>query len=235
MLVRIDLIKNMNILNKYCDNIFVITIDRFNRKTIMNERLKDVQFEFYDGVDGSLLTDEQYNEYLNNRMPDTPKLNRGQLGCALSHINLYKHIYENKLNNVLILEDDAILTDNVFKLDEYFSQLTSYEFIFFGLVNEHINYDKYIKPNYSKNILKLNRDMVNNNRMLILEGTNAYFIKDYNFLKNLIDFQSKWLYTADGTLNAFLKEYNLEYNIFLPQIIKTDDNNISIITKFQNL
>jgi len=36
-----------------------------------------------------------------------PNEHKAKCGCFLSHINLWKHIVEHKLNNVLIVEDDA--------------------------------------------------------------------------------------------------------------------------------
>lgn len=38
-------------------------------------------------------------------------------GCFMTHYTLLKHIVENKLNNVLILEDDAVLHDDNVKLE----------------------------------------------------------------------------------------------------------------------
>ena len=42
----------------------------------------------------------------------------GRCGCFFSHYRLLKHIVENKLNNVLILEDDAVLHDDSVKLED---------------------------------------------------------------------------------------------------------------------
>ena len=36
-----------------------------------------------------------------------PNEHRAKCGCLLSHLNLWKHIVENKLNDVLVVEDDA--------------------------------------------------------------------------------------------------------------------------------
>ena len=33
---------------------------------------------------------------------------RAKCGCLLSHVNLWKHIADNKLNDILIVEDDAL-------------------------------------------------------------------------------------------------------------------------------
>lgn len=225
----------MHILNKYCERIFVISIDRYNRKEYINEILSGINFEYFDGVDGSLISQEEYNNYLNNRLHNSHKLGVGNLGCSLSHLNLYKKIYNEKLNNVLILEDDILLTDNIFKLDSYFNNLPNdYNLIYFGMNNSHINYDFSLLPNIDNNILKINKQLLNYNSIFNLEGTNSYFVKDYNFIKELIDFQSKWLFTADGALIEYMKEYNLDYYVFLPQVIKTNLNISSIISKFEN-
>ncbi len=37
----------------------------------------------------------------------------GRCACFLSHMNLLKHIVQNKLNDVLILEDDAVKYDDI--------------------------------------------------------------------------------------------------------------------------
>lgn len=47
-------------------------------------------------------------------------LNNGQIGCAQSHINLWKYIYHNKLPYALILEDDACFDKEwKYKLDNF--------------------------------------------------------------------------------------------------------------------
>lgn len=41
------------------------------------------------------------------------KLTAGEIGCALSHLQLYEHIVKNNIEYALILEDDAEVTENV--------------------------------------------------------------------------------------------------------------------------
>jgi GR25 family glycosyltransferase involved in LPS biosynthesis len=225
----------MHILNKYCDSIFVISIDKYNRKEYINNELSDIEFQYFDGVDGSLLTEDEYNTYLNNRLPNSHGLKKGNLGCSRSHLELYKKIYVEKLNNVLILEDDIKLTDNIHNLEYYFNQLPiEYDLVYFGMNNGNINYDNVLNPNYTNNIFKLDRGILQNSNIYNIEGTNAYFIKNYKFVEKLITFQEKWLYTADGCLMEYLKEYRLTYYIFLPQLIKTNDNIFSISKKIDN-
>jgi glycosyl transferase family 25 len=55
-------------------------------------------------------------------------LNDGQKGCAQSHINIWRHIVENKIEYALILEDDACFDKKwKEKLDEFCRQNTDKE------------------------------------------------------------------------------------------------------------
>jgi len=42
-----------------------------------------------------------------------PREHSAKCACYLSHTNLWKHIVSNKLNNVIILEDDAFLVNDI--------------------------------------------------------------------------------------------------------------------------
>lgn len=224
----------MHILNEYCDNIFVITVERFGRKNKVMERMAGIDFRFFDGVDGSLVSDEVYNTYLNNRLEGSHKLSRGMYGCSSSHLNLYKKIYEERLDNVLILEDDVSVSSNTDNLGGYFDQLSDYELVYFGMNNGNKRYDNLLKPNKSDNVMELTPEMVRRNPLYTIEGTNAYFIRNNGFVKELIDFQSRWMFTADGALIEYLKQYDKTYHVLLPQVLPSDDNNESIIIKIDN-
>ncbi len=85
-------------------NKFVINLDR------CQDRMKyfDKSFKRWSAVDGNDLKDD--NPVLSMMISYhniDPKQHRAKVGCFISHINLLKHIVENKLNNVIILEDDA--------------------------------------------------------------------------------------------------------------------------------
>ena len=98
---------------------FVINLDRAkNRKEYMRRLLDKHDFlevEFVTAVDGKELPENDINIYFNEKLAYDRygrTLNRGEIGCTLSHINCYKRIVENSVNVSLILEDDiSILRD----------------------------------------------------------------------------------------------------------------------------
>lgn len=94
--------------------VFVINlereIDKKNRIIIECEKL-NLNFDIYNAIDGNKLSKDFLSEnvldYGNNF------LTNGEIGCSLSHINLYKKIVNDKLPYALILEDDAIMSDEL--------------------------------------------------------------------------------------------------------------------------
>jgi GR25 family glycosyltransferase involved in LPS biosynthesis len=84
-----------HILNKTFEKIFVITLEDSFRIPRMNERLEGIDFEYFYGVNGATLDKTPYIEM-------GSKQTRGQLGCTLSHFNLYHKILEEGYENVLI-------------------------------------------------------------------------------------------------------------------------------------
>jgi glycosyl transferase family 25 len=202
----------MSLLNKYFDHIFVITYKNSPRIEYIKDVMKDIDYEMFYGFDKTTMTQEYYDDYLYKRKEDSHLLNKGMLSCSMTHILLYKKIYEEKLNNVLILEDDIIfINENIHNLDNIKS-IPNHDILYLGFTNVHVNYNN-LTPNIGQNAFIMTK-----NNFISLEGTNAYVIKSYNFSKKLYDFNIKNLYTADGALMEFLKENNSIYAICLPQI-----------------
>lgn len=109
-------------------NIFVINLekDRARRQSVEQqmERLK-LSFEFFPGVLGANLSKTELTECYSDRKA---RWNKGQslvpaeIGCALSHIRVYREIIRRNLDYALILEDDVILDTN---LPHYLTKLES--------------------------------------------------------------------------------------------------------------
>jgi len=97
---------------------FVITLEHSEeRRNIISARLDELEmpFEFYPGVDGrkvDLLSHQNYSKW-KRRMFFGRDLSNGEFGCILAHKSIYEHIVENKIETALILEDDAILCDEL--------------------------------------------------------------------------------------------------------------------------
>lgn len=112
-------------MNDIINQAYVINLDK------RPDRWEDIQLNFsetgiklnrWTGVLGTDLSDKQISEIT------TPFCNAmcsySMIGCALSHIGIWRHIVKNNLTNVLVLEDDAYPVDNFNALlKEYWKQV----------------------------------------------------------------------------------------------------------------
>ncbi|CAH6419258.1 Glycosyltransferase family 25 (LPS biosynthesis protein), partial [uncultured virus] len=109
------------------EQIYVINIDRYpERYEYVASQLNNLGLTNYQkwiGTDGFYVPDEQL---LNLGISSELAHRRGLAGCAASHIRLWRHIVENKLGWVLILEDDAHFHPDFVRLfGTYMSQMTN--------------------------------------------------------------------------------------------------------------
>lgn len=97
---------------------FVITLEQSQeRRNLISSRLSELEipFEFYPGVDGrkvDLLSHKNYSKW-KRRMFFGRDLSDGEFGCILAHQSIYEHIAKHNIETALILEDDAILCDEL--------------------------------------------------------------------------------------------------------------------------
>ncbi|MBU4500645.1 MAG: glycosyltransferase family 25 protein [Gammaproteobacteria bacterium] len=97
---------------------FVITLDHSQeRRNLISARLDELgmPFEFYPGVDGrkvDLLSHQNYSKW-KRRMFFGRDLSNGEFGCILAHKAIYEQIVKENIQATLILEDDAILCDEL--------------------------------------------------------------------------------------------------------------------------
>lgn len=114
------------LLNDYFDKIYVISIERnFDaRHPKLKENLKGLNYEIFKGVDGSNLSKNEIEELYDDenakllfseycKFSFNSSVNRsfklGEIGCSLSHLQVYHDMLSNKYKRILILEDDAKL------------------------------------------------------------------------------------------------------------------------------
>lgn len=89
--------------------IFVINLARSTerRKCIEQQlSLLNLEYEIVEAVDGSQLS---YTDIMKETRPLNYALSCGEVGCALSHINIYKKIVSEGIPMALVLEDDALI------------------------------------------------------------------------------------------------------------------------------
>ena len=98
--------------------VYVISLARAKeRRENMRRRLDalGMPYEIVDAVDGATLNLEDYAHRLRQnecRVKHGYELTRGEIGCYLSHHNLWKRIAEGENEHALILEDDAVWDDD---------------------------------------------------------------------------------------------------------------------------
>lgn len=146
-----DFQKNIDLLHTYYDKIYLITIDRniSERLEKVNKELQGLQFEIFKGVDGKLLSKEEkdilYNHeqsvsYMFNyhkfryNFENNLGLNDSEIGCAISHLNIYKDMISNNYKKVLILEDDVRLNrDAIQNISKVIQQMpVDADFMYWG-------------------------------------------------------------------------------------------------------
>lgn len=103
-----------------CDTtrIFVITLPHaVERQQAIRKRLGELglEFEFIEGVDGRRLDLATHPNYApaKRRLFYGRDLSGGEFGCILAHRRVYEHMVAHKVECALVLEDDAILTDDL--------------------------------------------------------------------------------------------------------------------------
>ena len=97
--------------------VFVISLPNANeRRTFMKMQLEHLglDYEFFDAIPGSEYFDDPrwYDDVSARRLEDR-SLRPGEVGCALSHAAVYEEIVKRGLSWALILEDDAILHNDL--------------------------------------------------------------------------------------------------------------------------
>ncbi len=95
--------------------IFVINLPRAtDRREKISRALTELagRFEIVEAVDGATLPPADYEHRLRQDLARSRRrreLSAGEIGCFLSHYNLWARMVEENIPHALILEDDAVL------------------------------------------------------------------------------------------------------------------------------
>lgn len=144
-----------NIDHYYCINL-KHRVDRKNRCVEIFNNLS-IDVEFVDGV----------------QVVSKHKITNGQLGCLLSHYNIYLDIVKNKYRTALILEDDVEFVENFVCLyDEFFKRVPKNYYIL------------YLGGNHQHKIENISENVA---RIYFTLTTHSYMIT-YKTAKELIEF-----------------------------------------------
>jgi GR25 family glycosyltransferase involved in LPS biosynthesis len=100
----------MSFINRICDKVYVINLEKEKERlsafdTQMSKNR--IKYERFNAVLGAnVLKDERLTDYCNTFCTD------GMKGCALSHRSIWEDVVKKGYQNVLICEDDAMISDS---------------------------------------------------------------------------------------------------------------------------
>ncbi|OOF67895.1 glycosyltransferase family 25 protein [Rodentibacter caecimuris] len=103
-------------MKNFLPKIMVISLKNSKRREVISKRLNGLglEFQFFDAVYGKDLSEAELAsvdyEFYPRRYNAKKPLTLGEIGCAMSHIKLYEYIVENKIKEVIVLEDDALVS-----------------------------------------------------------------------------------------------------------------------------
>lgn len=112
-------------INRYFEKVYCISLERReDRRNKIKNHLDslDIKFEFFNAVDGK-------------NLKDIPRgINPGEMGCILSHLEIYKKSLSENIGDYLIIEDDCEFdTDVNIKLDLYYKEVpVDWNLLYFG-------------------------------------------------------------------------------------------------------
>ena len=146
-----------------------------------------IPYTRYPAVDGSTLTEKECSRMI-SMWSISRSHQQGKMGNFLSHLNLHKDIVKNRLNGVLILEDDADLR-NV-EIPQSIATLDGICFLggwatSLKVKDKHLPLRFHPRNKYGGNQPTLNRIKRDHYRIL---QTRAYYIPNYKISQELINF-----------------------------------------------
>lgn len=190
--------------------IYVVSlIDSPRREWISKqfERL-NLNFTFFDAVNGKALSDNEISKYCDEiALISNPRwLNRGAIGCAISHYFIYQEIVKDQIQEAIIIEDDMCLNKNFKSLIEIIKNRNtispevlmfyyrSHKPIMFSGLNTQTIFKKYkiLSPLDMNSIpgttgayfINYNAALILSNNLLpirVCADSWGYFMKEFNF------------------------------------------------------
>ena len=168
-------------------NIKVINLKRrTDRLKSITEKLQSesLPFDVFEAIDGTTL---QLTEDIKRIFKDNDfNYRRGVIGCALSHIALWKELVKSECPYYLIIEDDASFCKNFkVKISELESVISQKDLLFFGYIMHTANKNDNKQYFVNSNTITINSIQ----KQLYVGGTHCYSItkKAANEMLNYID------------------------------------------------
>ena len=161
--------------------VFVINIneDRWKKYSENTDNI----YSRFQGVVGTQLDIETYGNYVfyHNK---SEKARRGAIGCSESHMNIMKHIIENKLNNVIVIEDDAVIDFS--RLDEL-DDVKGFCYIGGRFQAPILKNDRLFQKEFNKEKFLTKKIHTINPEEFIIIGAHGLYFENFNVAKDIFD------------------------------------------------
>lgn len=221
--------KKINLLN----NIHVINLKKNNdRLSNISNNLKqyNVTFTRFDAVNGYNLDDNE----INNRTSFLCRnllCNRGMIGCASSHIALWKQlINDDKTDYYIVLEDDVEIDNTFIKIIKLIEENIKSNKLNFDYLNLHCTILGLNCYQYS-HVLQLDDEYVIGKSLFPL--TTASYIISKDCASKLVNLFDTINYHVDFEIALKSKLHNINYLTLNKKLTKTQEHNESTMNDFK--
>ncbi|MDR0534523.1 MAG: glycosyltransferase family 25 protein [Verrucomicrobiales bacterium] len=128
-------------------NCFVINLESAaGRREEMSRQLRGlgISFEIFPAVDGRKMTEQELRTHYDagKAAREREKMTGAEIGCALSHLGIYRKMVEQNIPQALVLEDDADLSPDLKPVLERLAEHYAAEQEIVVLLNHVPNYLK---------------------------------------------------------------------------------------------
>jgi len=213
------------------------SLEKLNNLTNYNKNNIFSNIEIYEAIDGQLLKSDYINNNLSLKAKYTIKnpnsyddiRSVGEIGCYLSHTNIWKEIVDNNYNNCIIFEDDVIPKKNYEDIITYIEDVPDdYDIAYLGWWTR-------------KNLNNINKNSnwlysVNNSDKPNVLGLYAYIISNNGAKKLLsnafpIDVQLDTYVSLYNNISKDFKRYLCQEQLFLADKTVLGDENTHTVCK----
>lgn len=132
--------------------IFIINLKQDSHKRKHMEKLckqHNLNCQFIEAVYGKDLDEETLAKVYNKKESIDligRELTKGELGCALSHISIYKHMVDKNIKQAVIFEDDIQIEEDFSSIIQNINTLPdNWELILLGYFNGPVKKEKLVK------------------------------------------------------------------------------------------
>lgn len=205
--------------------IFIINLKQDIHKKKHMEKLcaqHKLNCQFIEAVYGKDLDEETLAKVYNKKESIDligRELTKGELGCALSHISIYKHMIDKNINQAIIFEDDINIKEDLSSIIQNINTLPdNWELVLLGYFKGSVEKEKLVKS-----YLRFRKKITDKHKLVRLtqtaSGAHGYLI-NLNGAKKLI----KALRTIGLPIDHYTgdDQYTNLYAVF-PRIIRVDD------------